>query len=140
MNVFLLEGLAIARAHVTALGGNALLSYQVNDCVLLEHLNRNQVSTKPRSTACGERGGGRGRCLSGKAVLYLLIRKGEIVINWLLSSLILVSNQPCCWLTTNDINVVRFKWSVAALPTQTTHSFQPTPNASNLLVTTHNLM
>ena len=66
MNVFLLEGQAVVRAHVTALGVNALLSHQVNDCVLLEHLNRNQVSTKTLSTACGKRERKRGREREGE--------------------------------------------------------------------------
>ena len=44
MHLFLLEALAVARAHVTALGGNALLSYRLNECVLIEHPHKNQVS------------------------------------------------------------------------------------------------
>ena len=34
----------MARAHVAALGGNALLSYRLNECVLIEHPHKNQVS------------------------------------------------------------------------------------------------
>lgn len=44
MHLFLLEALAVARAHVAALGGNALLSYRLNECVLIEHPHKNQVS------------------------------------------------------------------------------------------------
>lgn len=43
MHMFLLEAHAIARAHVAALSGNALLSYRLNDCVLIEHPHKNQV-------------------------------------------------------------------------------------------------
>ena len=43
MEVFLLEANSIARAHVKAMGGNALLTYQLNKCVLLDHPHKNQV-------------------------------------------------------------------------------------------------
>ena len=43
MHLFTLEALAIARAHVAALGGNALLNFRLNDCVLIEHPHKNQV-------------------------------------------------------------------------------------------------
>ena len=43
MDVFLLEANAIARAHVKAMEGNALLTYQLNKCVLIDHPYKNQV-------------------------------------------------------------------------------------------------
>lgn len=43
MHLFTLEALAIARAHVAAIGGNTLLNFRLNDCVLIEHLHKNQV-------------------------------------------------------------------------------------------------
>ena len=33
----------MTRAQVAALGGNALLSYRLNECVLIEHPHKNQV-------------------------------------------------------------------------------------------------
>ena len=93
MNVFLLEGLAIARAHVTALGGNALLSYQINDCVLLEHLNRNQVNAKlerERESGGREEGReieverGRGALIAKLLNIESNTGKIKVVINWLL--------------------------------------------------------
>ncbi len=44
MHLFTLEALAIARAHVAAIGGNSLLNFRLNDCVLIEHPQKNQVS------------------------------------------------------------------------------------------------
>lgn len=43
MHLFLLEALSIAKAHVAALGGNALLSYRLSELVLIEHPQKNQV-------------------------------------------------------------------------------------------------
>ena len=43
MHLFILEAVAIARAHVAALGGNAILNYQLNECVLIDHPHKNQV-------------------------------------------------------------------------------------------------
>ena len=37
------EVLAVVRAHVTALGGNALVSYFMSQCVLLPNPHKNQV-------------------------------------------------------------------------------------------------
>ena len=42
MHYFIGEVLALARAHVLALGGNALVSYKLNECVLLDNPHRNQ--------------------------------------------------------------------------------------------------
>lgn len=43
MNCFLSEVLALSRAHVQSLGGNALVSYRLNQCVLLNNPHRNQA-------------------------------------------------------------------------------------------------
>ncbi len=60
MHLFTLESLAIARAHVAAVGGNALLNFRMNDCVLIEHPHKNQVWTEEKGGR--EKGkGGRGR-------------------------------------------------------------------------------
>ena len=44
MRVFILQAHSIARAHVSAMGGNALLSYKMNKCVLIEHCQQNKVN------------------------------------------------------------------------------------------------
>ena len=43
MHCFLAEVMAICRAHVAALGGNALVAYQMTECILDESLHKNQV-------------------------------------------------------------------------------------------------
>ena len=40
---FLTEVLAIGRAHVNALGGNALVSFKISECLLDANINKNQV-------------------------------------------------------------------------------------------------
>uniref|UniRef100_A0A8D0CJA7 C2 calcium dependent domain containing 5 n=1 Tax=Scleropages formosus TaxID=113540 RepID=A0A8D0CJA7_SCLFO len=40
---FITEVFAMVRAHVAALGGNAVLSYQMKECVFMENPNKNQA-------------------------------------------------------------------------------------------------
>jgi len=35
--------MAICRAHVEALGGNALVAYQLTECIIEDNLHKNQV-------------------------------------------------------------------------------------------------
>ena len=42
MHCFFTEVLALTRAHVQSLGGNALVSFKMNECVLLDNPHRNQ--------------------------------------------------------------------------------------------------
>lgn len=41
---FVMEVLAIVRAHITALGGNAMVAFSMTQCVLLHSPHKNQVS------------------------------------------------------------------------------------------------
>ena len=43
MQAFLAEAQAVLRAHVLAIGGNALVSYQLNEIVLLDNPHKHQV-------------------------------------------------------------------------------------------------
>lgn len=44
IHTFVTEVLAIVRAHVTALGGNAMVAYYMTECILSHSLHKNQVS------------------------------------------------------------------------------------------------
>lgn len=43
LHSFIAEVFAMVRAHVAALGGNAVVSYSMKECVLMENPNKNQV-------------------------------------------------------------------------------------------------
>ena len=43
LHTFVSEAHAMVRANVTALGGNGLLSYQLQQCIVMEHPHKNQV-------------------------------------------------------------------------------------------------
>lgn len=42
----------MVRAHVAALGGNAVVSYIMKQCVFMENPNKNQVSYDMNHSAC----------------------------------------------------------------------------------------
>lgn len=43
LHSFIAEVFAMVRAHVAALGGNAVVSYSMKECVFMENPNKNQV-------------------------------------------------------------------------------------------------
>lgn len=43
LHAFIAEVFAMVRAHVAALGGNAVVSYIMKQCVFMENPNKNQV-------------------------------------------------------------------------------------------------
>lgn len=45
LHSFITEVFAMVRAHVAALGGNAVVSYSMKECVLMENPNKNQVTS-----------------------------------------------------------------------------------------------
>lgn len=49
LHSFIAEVFAMVRAHVAALGGNAVVSYSMKECVFMENPNKNQVR-KSRTT------------------------------------------------------------------------------------------
>lgn len=46
LHSFIAEVFAMVRAHVAALGGNAVVSYSMKECVFMENPNKNQVGTE----------------------------------------------------------------------------------------------
>lgn len=63
---FVTEALAILRAHVAALGGNALVAYFMTKCILNHNLHKNQVS---------------GEVFFCKRVLHISLFQGQCLIN-----------------------------------------------------------
>lgn len=58
LHAFVAEVFAMVRAHVAALGGNAVVSYIMKQCVFMENPNKNQVRGKdlwPRMRECPPR-------------------------------------------------------------------------------------
>jgi len=58
MHSFLAEVMAICRAHVAALGGNALVAFQLTECIIDDNAHKNQVTvvgcfTVLLTTKCG---------------------------------------------------------------------------------------
>uniref|UniRef100_A0A3B3ZW67 C2 domain-containing protein 5 n=1 Tax=Periophthalmus magnuspinnatus TaxID=409849 RepID=A0A3B3ZW67_9GOBI len=47
LHSFIAEVFAMVRAHVAALGGNAVVSYSMKECMLMENPNKNQVFCHP---------------------------------------------------------------------------------------------
>lgn len=43
LHSFIAEVFAMVRAHVAALGGNAVVSYSMKECVFMENPNKNQA-------------------------------------------------------------------------------------------------
>lgn len=43
LHTFIAEVFSMVRAHVAALGGNAVVSYSMKECMLMENPNKNQV-------------------------------------------------------------------------------------------------
>lgn len=48
MQAFVAEAQAVLRAHVLAIGGNALVSYKLNEIVLFDNPHKHQVSVIER--------------------------------------------------------------------------------------------
>jgi len=53
---FMAEVLAIVRAHVTALGGNAMVAYFISENVLFHNAHKNQVILFTLLLACSVNG------------------------------------------------------------------------------------
>ena len=49
MQAFVAEAQAMLRAHVLAIGGNAMVSYQLNEIVLFDNPHKHQVSKDYKS-------------------------------------------------------------------------------------------
>lgn len=47
---FITEVLAIVRANVTALGGNAMVSFYMTEMILVDNPHKNQVGVSPHSS------------------------------------------------------------------------------------------
>lgn len=54
LHAFIAEVFAMVRAHVAALGGNAVVSYIMKQCVFMENPSKNQVRHRPATVRTSE--------------------------------------------------------------------------------------